>query len=332
MSLIFSNLVVIKTLSSNHRMYNLYAKFVKILEICKQFSENLVNDSGNVPRRGPVPKFSDLEVVALSLTAETESIDSEKWLFDYKLQEYKDSIPNLISRRQFNDRRKKTSGLCEELRKRIAMEMDGGEEQFFVDSKPIEVCRVARGKRCKMGRAGNFSQAPDFGFCASQNTYYFGYKLHALCGLSGVIHSYDLSKASVADLHYMKDVKHTYHDCSIYGDKGYIGADVQLDLFETAHIRLECPYRLNQKDWKPTFIPFAKARKRMGLRRNIHRWSSFALLKSSVYLKLPVLRLSEAGCSPFLLIIVGIALPFSRMMGHPFCHVTGSRNVSRPVL
>ena len=58
MSLIFSNLVVIKTLSSNHRMYNLYAKFVKILEICKQFSENLVNDSGNVPRRGPVPKFS----------------------------------------------------------------------------------------------------------------------------------------------------------------------------------------------------------------------------------------------------------------------------------
>ena len=77
-SLIFSNLATIKTLSSNHRMYNLYTKFVKILEICKQFSENLVNESGNVPRRGPVPKFSDLEVVALSLTAETESIDSEK--------------------------------------------------------------------------------------------------------------------------------------------------------------------------------------------------------------------------------------------------------------
>ena len=56
-----------------------------ILEICKHFSENLVNESGNVPRRGPVPKFSDLEVVALSLTAETESVDSEKWLFDYKV-------------------------------------------------------------------------------------------------------------------------------------------------------------------------------------------------------------------------------------------------------
>ncbi len=47
-SLFFSNLVVIKTLSSNHRMYNLYTKFVKILEICKQFSEILVNESGNI--------------------------------------------------------------------------------------------------------------------------------------------------------------------------------------------------------------------------------------------------------------------------------------------
>ncbi len=126
-------------------MYNLYTKFVKILEICKQFSENLVNESGNVPRRGPVPKVSDLEVVALFLTAETESIDSEKWLFDYKLQVYKDCIPNLISRRQFNDRRKKTVGLCEELRKRVAMEMDGGEEQFFVDSKAIRSVGLQEG-------------------------------------------------------------------------------------------------------------------------------------------------------------------------------------------
>ena len=29
-------------------MHNLYTKFVKILEICKQFSENLVNELGNV--------------------------------------------------------------------------------------------------------------------------------------------------------------------------------------------------------------------------------------------------------------------------------------------
>ena len=80
--LTFSDLVELKTSSSTHRKYSLHTKFVKILEIHKHFSENLVNESGNVPRRGHVPKFSDFEVVALSLTAEPENIDSEKRLFD----------------------------------------------------------------------------------------------------------------------------------------------------------------------------------------------------------------------------------------------------------
>ena len=84
-------------------MRNLYANFVEILDVCKKFSKNLVNEQGNIPRRGVVPRFSDLEVIALSLTAEKFSIDSESLLFSY-LKDYKDEMPNLISRRQFNDR------------------------------------------------------------------------------------------------------------------------------------------------------------------------------------------------------------------------------------
>lgn len=259
--LICSILEVMKLLISNQRMHNFHAIFRKILEICKQFSYDLVNTEGNSRRRGVVPRFSDIEVIALSLTAETLSIDSENYLFR-KLAESKKEIPNLISRRQFNDRRKSTSELCEKIRKRIADSIDGGEKYFCIDSKPIEVCRMSRSKRCKMGRK-NYKKAPNFGYCASQREHYYGYKLHALCGLSGVIHSYDLTKASVHDIRYLQDVKLEYHDCSIFGDRGYIGQEVQLNLFETVNIKLDCPYRLNQKDWKPQFIPFAKARKRI---------------------------------------------------------------------
>ena len=259
--MICSILEVMKLLISNQRMHNFHAIFRKILEICKQFSYDLVNTEGNSRRRGVVPRFSDIEVIALSLTAETLSIDSENYLFR-KLAESKKEIPNLISRRQFNDRRKSTSELCEKIRKRIADSIDGGEKYFCIDSKPIEVCRMSRSKRCKMGRK-NYKKAPNFGYCASQREHYYGYKLHALCGLSGVIHSYDLTKASVHDIRYLQDVKLEYHDCSIFGDRGYIGQEVQLNLFESVNIKLDCPYRLNQKDWKPQFIPFAKARKRI---------------------------------------------------------------------
>lgn len=57
--LIFRNLMVFKTLSSNQRMYNLYTKLVKILDVCKQFSVNLANELSNVSRRGNVSKFSN---------------------------------------------------------------------------------------------------------------------------------------------------------------------------------------------------------------------------------------------------------------------------------
>ena len=124
-SLIFSNLVVIKTLNSNHRMHNLYANFVRILEVCKRFSQDLVSDKGNIPRCGVVPRFSDLEVIALSLTEETMGYDSECYLFS-RLEDYRSKLPHLISRRQYNDRRKYTAALCEKIRKRVAESLDGG--------------------------------------------------------------------------------------------------------------------------------------------------------------------------------------------------------------
>lgn len=78
---VYSNSVMAKPLSFNHRMYNLFTKFVKIFEICKQYSKKLSMNMVISPCSGSVPKFSDLEVIALSLKVETESIDSEKELF-----------------------------------------------------------------------------------------------------------------------------------------------------------------------------------------------------------------------------------------------------------
>ncbi len=44
---------------------------------------------------------------------------------------------------------------------------------------------------------------------------------------------------------------------------GYIWAAIQIDLFEKVNIKLVVPYPSNQKDWKPLFVPFDKARKRI---------------------------------------------------------------------
>lgn len=79
--LIINKLKAFNLLMYNYHMYNLYVIFVKYLDICKQIAGNLVNKQGNIPRRDLVPRFSDLEIVALNMASESIGIDSEFLLF-----------------------------------------------------------------------------------------------------------------------------------------------------------------------------------------------------------------------------------------------------------
>ena len=54
-----------------------------------------------------------------------------------------------------------------------------------------------------------------------------------------------------------------FSNCMIIGDKGYIGKQQQINLFETASIELEVPLRSNQKEQKPTMWILKKVRKRI---------------------------------------------------------------------
>ena len=243
-------------------MHNIKTNFDKILRKIKPFTQNLVNQAGNVPRPGVKPKFSDVEVIALAITAEALSIDSENLLFHKIKTEYKNDFPTIISRRQFNDRRKNLQQTMNQIRHNMAMRIDSAENYFVVDSKPLPVCRIARARRCKMGKR-DADLTPNYGYCAAQAQMYYGYKMHVTSGLRGVIHTFTISKASVADINYVKDLRYEISDCTVIGDRGYLGKAVQLDLFESTNIRLEVPYRRNQKDFQPVFRPFAKARKRI---------------------------------------------------------------------
>ena len=53
------------------------------------------------------------------------------------------NICKQIADNTMTDRRKTTSSLCNTIRERMVSEMDGGEDYFCIDSKPIEVCRIA---------------------------------------------------------------------------------------------------------------------------------------------------------------------------------------------
>lgn len=243
-------------------MHNIKTNFDKILVVLKDIIGGEVNEKGNYLRRGSVPRFSDIEVIAMSLTAECLGIDSENYLFSKLKSEYLCDFDNMISRRQYNDRRKLLFEKTEQVRKLMAERLNRQADVFAIDSMPLEICKLAREQRNKMGKESEH-HAPDKGYCASQNKYFYGYKLHSVCSASGVIESLDLTKASVHDVHYLKDVQELFNNCIITGDKGYIGRQHQINLFETAGIQLEVPLRSNQKEHKPVMWILKKVRKRI---------------------------------------------------------------------
>ena len=84
-----------------------------------------------------------------------------------------------------------------------------------------------------------------------------------MCGLNGVIHSCDLSKASVHDLNYLKSLRDQFSHCTIIGDRGYISAEFKTNLFETQRVKLEYPVRKNQQTGETKPFPFSRYRKRI---------------------------------------------------------------------
>lgn len=233
-------------------MNNFSANYRKILETIQQF-ESKMNYLNQIRK----PKLSDIELIAMDLTSEYMSIDSEYQLF----RTLPDELYCRIERSVYNRRKRKLFYHRELLRKKLASQIFSL-DYYIVDSMPLETCKLSRSSRSNICKE-NYLTAPDKGYCASQKSHYYGYKLHAVCTIDGVFTDFDLTQASVHDIHYLKDIKTMYTDCTILGDKGYLSIDYQRDLFSSNQIRLEVPMRRNQKDYKLQPFIFRKSRKRI---------------------------------------------------------------------
>jgi hypothetical protein len=234
-------------------MNNLNANYERILEVLRKISkEQLLT----CQRRQPM--LSDLELLSLSLTAEYLGIDSENDLF----RKLPVNISSRIERSVYNRRRRNLANHLDDIRIKLASYFNEFEDYFIIDSMPLEVCKLSRSSRSKICKDTAYA-FPDKGYCASQGTNYYGYKLHAVCSVNGVFQSIDLSPASIHDINYLKDIRTQIKDCTLIGDRGYLSAEVQLNLFETLNIRLDTPMRRNQHNYTKQAYVFRKSRKRI---------------------------------------------------------------------
>lgn len=234
-------------------MHNFQTNYDKILEVL-----NGLGTKSDYLHQIRKPKLRDIELIAIDLTSEYMSIDSECQLF----RTLPDKLSSKIERSVYNRRKRKLFSFREELRKKMTYKLNKSERCFIVDSMPLEVCKLSRSSRSVICKEEDYSR-PVKGYCASQATHYYGYKLHAVCSVQGVIESLDISPASVHDVNYLKDIQGQLKDCILLGDRGYLSAEYQLNLFESYNVRLETPMRSNQINYKEQPYVFKKSRKRI---------------------------------------------------------------------
>jgi len=201
-------------------MNNFLTKYEKILEILKQFETK-----SNFLNQIRCPRLSDIELIALDITAESLSIDSEYQLF----RTLPSPLSSKIERSVYNRRRRRLFFVKERIRKALAEKLTGSENYFIVDSMPLEICKLSRSSRTTICKE-DFLTSPSKGYCASQKLHFYGYKLHAVCSSTGVFTNFELTQAAVHDIHFLKNIKNNLSSCVLIGDKGYLSADYQLDL------------------------------------------------------------------------------------------------------
>jgi len=199
-----------------------------------------------------------------ALLQEVLGIGSERWLWSKLKTDYAADFPSLPHRTRYNYRRKRLAGWIERLARMWSQQMCPAEDTFIVDSLPVPVAHVAREYTTKVCRE-YFHSAPDKGYNATFGQYYIGYKLHMVVSLNGVYQSMDLTKASVHDIHYLRNIKHnpTLRNSLVLADKGYLSASQQVDLFYSAGIELQTPMRRNQTGCHPWPKIFKTARRRI---------------------------------------------------------------------
>jgi hypothetical protein len=173
-------------------MNNLNADYERILEVLRKISKEQL-----LIYQRRKPKMSDLELISLSLTAEFMSIDSENDLF----RNLPKPLLSKIKRSVYKRRKGNLFNHIDVIRLKLASFFNDFENYFVVDSMPLEVWKLSRSTRSKVCKE-NISTIPNKGYCASQSSRYYGYKLHAICSVSGVFQSIDLSPASVHDINY----------------------------------------------------------------------------------------------------------------------------------
>ena len=215
-------------------MHDLTVIYRKVEKVLKMYTKEYFEYGWNIQFYPNKPKMTDLEVIALSITAECLQIDSENLLWSKIKKDYPNLFSDLPHRTKFNKRRKRMTDTISDILRSISDLICESVESktLIIDSMPIPTCRIVREKTSKACRNPDLDEVvANKGKNVILGGWYIGYKFHLITNDKGVYRDLMVSGASVHDNYYLKQLDVDYdhlRGCELLGDREYIGQATQL--------------------------------------------------------------------------------------------------------
>ena len=159
-------------------------------------------------------------------------------------REHTDLFPNVPSQSRFNRRRRHLMLAFNLIRQYVLQVLDLAQErECVIDSLPVPVVQFY----LVPGSTGDWAAfGARFGKVTSKKETIFGYKLHLLVTLGGVILDFELAPANATDLEVGFEMLAEHTHLTALGEKTYISAEKAAELWHTQRVRLQTIPRRNQ--------------------------------------------------------------------------------------
>jgi hypothetical protein len=202
-------------------------------------------------RPGVAPRCSDSELITMVLVGECRGWAVETEMLSY-WHEHRDLFPNIPSQSRFNRRRRNLHAAFNLIRRAVLQLLDlAADHQCAIDSLPVPVVKF----HLAPSSTGEWDvYGADFGKVPSKKMTIFGYKLHVLVTLGGVILDFSLAPASVSDLRMGEEILVEHTDLDVFGDKAFISAPLAEHLREQQRVHLHTLPRKNQHVQLPSQV------------------------------------------------------------------------------
>jgi hypothetical protein len=197
-------------------------------------------------RPGPVPRLSDSEVVTIALYQELIGEPREDHFFRLHQGQLRLYFPGLNERSRYNRRKRDLWAVILAVRMSLQIVLDALqlEETGVIDSAPVPCVGYKRGKQ-----ASDFASTASYGVCSSKAMKYFGFKLHTIVSLTGVVMSFLLTPANRYDnqpvVEFLDSFSH--HLERLLGDGAYNDAALQSFLQQYRSVQVLAPTKANQE-------------------------------------------------------------------------------------